>query len=80
MRGRFSDLQKNVRAEVEFSFIQDRLTVQEREKEEARERQAEREAAILAEQRKRETHKLVEHLVKLDGVERKAKDNDPQGD
>lgn len=55
------------------------MTVQEREKEEAKARQAEREALVAAEHRRKDTLKLVETLVKQDVVERKAKDTDLQG-
>jgi len=57
----------------------DRLTIQEREREEAKEREAERQAQIQRDQRKKETMRMVETLVKTDIVERKAKDNDPLG-
>jgi len=60
-------------------FLQDRLTVQEREREEAKQRQAEREAQQAAELRRRETLRMVEEAVKKETTERKAKDNDPAG-
>ena len=59
--------------------LQDRLTVQEREREEAKQRQAEREAQQAAELRRRETLRMVEEAVKKETTERKAKDNDPAG-
>jgi microfibrillar-associated protein 1 len=62
-----------------FSVIQDRLTVQEKEREEAKERVAEREAQAKAEQRRKETLRIVETMVKEDVIDRKTKDSDPLG-
>ena len=63
-----------------FVRKKDRLTVQEREREEAKQRQAEREAQMLAEQRRRDTLRMVETAVKLEVQERKTQEtNDPDG-
>ena len=51
----------------------DRLTVQEHEREEAKKRQVEREAAQLAELRRRDTLRMVENAVKLEVEEKKTK-------
>eukprot|EP00095_Tigriopus_kingsejongensis_P003691 maker-scaffold11_size778918-snap-gene-6.56 protein:Tk03691 transcript:maker-scaffold11_size778918-snap-gene-6.56-mRNA-1 annotation:"microfibrillar-associated protein 1" len=74
-----SEGDEGARLKPVFVRKKDRLTVQEREKEEAKARLAEREAAMAAEHRRKNTLKLVETLVKQDVIERKAKDNDPQG-
>ena len=62
-----------------FVRKRDRLTVQEREKEEAKQRQAEREAMMMAEQRRKDTLRMVETAVKQEAEDKKSKDNDPQG-
>jgi len=59
-----------------FVRAKDRLTIQEREREEARARQAEREAAKLAEERRRSTLRMVEDEVrKTEMALRKAEDD-----
>lgn len=60
-------------------IFQDRLTVQEREREEQKERLAEKEAQQMAEYRRKDTLKKIENIVKENAVERKAKDGDPLG-
>lgn len=60
-----------------FVRKQDRLTQIEREREEAKMRQVEKEAAFSAEQRRRETLRMVENSIKLEAEEKKKKDNDP---
>eukprot|EP00094_Tigriopus_californicus_P005236 TCALIF_05049-PA protein Name:"Similar to MFAP1 Microfibrillar-associated protein 1 (Bos taurus)" AED:0.05 eAED:0.05 QI:168/0.75/0.8/1/1/1/5/1455/463 len=74
-----SEGDEGARLKPVFVRKKDRLTVQEREKEEAKARQAEREALVAADHRRKNTLKLVETLVKQDVVERKAKDTDLQG-
>ena len=74
-----SDEEEGARLKPVFVRKGDRLTIQEREREEAKEREAERQAQIQRDQRKKETMRMVETLVKTDIVERKAKDNDPLG-
>ena len=74
-----SDEEEGARLKPVFVRKGDRLTIQEREREEAKEREAERQAQMLRDQRKKETMRMVETLVKTDIVERKTKDNDPLG-
>jgi len=74
-----SEEEEGARLKPVFVRKKDRLTVQEREREEAKQREQEREAARAAEARRRETLRMVESTVKAEAVERKTKDNDPQG-
>merc|ERR1711971_1370354 len=76
-----SEGEEGARLKPVFVRKKDRLTVQEREREEAKQRQAEREAQILAEQRRRDTLRMVESAVKLEASERKttADGHDPEG-
>ena len=74
-----SDEEEGARLKPVFVRKGDRLTIQEREREEAKEREAERQAQVQRDQRKKETMRMVESLVKTDIVERKAKDDDPLG-
>ncbi|QQP40394.1 Uncharacterized protein FKW44_014415, partial [Caligus rogercresseyi] len=62
-----------------FVRKRDRLTLEEREKEASKARVAEKEAAALAEVRRRQTIKMVEDDVRREFVSRKAKANDPIG-
>ena len=62
------------------NLLQDRLTVQEREREEAKERAKEHEAQRAAEARRRETLRIVESTVKAEVAERRNKDSDPLGE
>jgi len=76
-----SEGEEGARLKPVFVRKKDRLTVQEREREEAKQRQAEREAQILAEQRRRDTLRMVESAVKLEVQERKTQlSNDPDGE
>ena len=56
------------------------MTVQEREREEAKERAKEHEAQRAAEARRRETLRIVESTVKAEVAERRNKDSDPLGE
>merc|ERR1711953_1214928 len=75
-----SEGEEGARLKPVFVRKKDRLTVQEREREEAKQRQAEREAQMMAEQRRRDTLRMVETAVKLETQERKTQEsNDPDG-
>ena len=54
--------------------------MQEREREEAKERAKEHEAQRAAEARRRETLRIVESTVKAEVAERRNKDSDPLGE
>ena len=73
-----SEQEEGARFKPVFVRKRDRLTVQEREREEAKQRQNEREAALLAEQRRRDTLRMVENTVKLEEEKKKSKE-DPEG-
>ena len=73
-----SEQEEGARFKPVFVRKRDRLTVQEREREEAKQRQNEREAAILAEQRRRDTLRMVENTVKMEEEKKKTKE-DPEG-
>jgi len=62
-----------------FVRAKDRLTIQEREREEARARQAEREAAKLAEERRRSTLRMVEDEVRKTEMALRKAENDTLG-
>merc|ERR1712113_230684 len=53
-----------------------RMTIKEKERQEAKERQAEREAQLLADQRRRDTKRMVENTVKLEMEDKKKSDPD----
>jgi len=74
-----SDEEEGARLKPVFVRKKDRLTVQEREREEAKQRQQEHEAQRAAEARRRETLRMVESTVKAEVAERKNRDNDPLG-
>ena len=74
-----SEEEEGARLKPVFVRKKDRLTVQEREKEEAKQRQLEREAEEAKKTRRRETLRIVESTVKKEVMERKEKDSDPQG-
>lgn len=74
-----SDEEEGARLKPVFVRKKDRLTVQEREREEAKQRQQEHEAQRAAEARRRETLRMVESTVKAEVAERKNKENDPLG-
>ena len=67
-----SEQEEGARFKPVFVRKRDRLTVQEREREEAKQRQNEREAAILAEQRRRDTLRMVENTVKMEEEKKKT--------
>ena len=67
-----SEEEEGARLKPVFVRKRDRLTVQEREREEAKQRQVEREAAQLAELRRKDTLRMVQNSVKLE-VEEKIK-------
>ena len=71
-----SDAEEGARLKPIFIRKKDRLTVQERDREEAKQRQIEREAQILAEQRRRDTLRIVEHSVKQEFEDKKKSDPD----
>ena len=71
-----SENEEGARLKPVFVRKQDRLTQVEREKEEAKQRQIEREANILAEQRRRDTLRMVENSVKLEAEERRKNEKD----
>ena len=73
-----SEEEEGARFKPVFVRKQDRLTLQEREREEAKQRQNEREAQMLAEQRRRDTLRMVENSVKLEEEKKKSKE-DPEG-
>ena len=73
-----SEEEEGARFKPVFVRKKDRLTVQEREREEAKQRQNEHEAQMLAEQRRRDTLRMVETSVKLEEEKRKSKE-DPEG-
>merc|ERR1712020_562187 len=52
------------------------MTIKEKERQEAKERQAEREAQLLADQRRRDTKRMVENTVKLEMEDKKKSDPD----
>ena len=62
-----------------FVRKKDRLTVHEKEREDAKQRQLALEEQKKIEMRRRETLRMVESTVKKEVMERKEKDNDPQG-
>ncbi len=74
-----SEEEEGARLKPVFVRKKDRLTVQEREREEAKQRQVEREQAQLAEQRRRDTLRMVENTVKAEQAEKRSKENDPSG-
>ena len=71
--------EEGARLKPVFVRKKDRLTVQEKEKEEAKQRQLEHEAQEATKARRRETLRMVESTIKKDILERKEKDTDPQG-
>ena len=62
-----------------FVRKKDRLTIQEREGEERRQRQLEKQAIKKAEMRRRESLRMVEACVKNTILEQKSNNNDPKG-
>ena len=74
-----SEEEEGARLKPVFVRKKDRLTVQEKEKEDAKQRQIEREAEEAKKARRRETLRIVETTVKKEVMERKEKDTDPLG-
>merc|ERR1712158_328857 len=67
--------EEGARLKPVFVRAKDRLTIQEREREELKAKQAERELAKMAEERRRQTLRMVEAEVRK-GLEGPAKDGD----
>jgi len=70
-----SEEEEGARLKPVFVRAKDRLTIQEREREELKAKQAERELAKMAEERRRQTLRMVEAEVRK-GLEGPAKDGD----
>merc|ERR1719189_2338916 len=70
-----SEEEEGARLKPVFVRSKDRLTIQEREREELKAKQAERELAKMAEERRRQTLRMVEAEVRK-GLEGPAKDGD----
>merc|ERR1712168_845526 len=70
-----SEDEEGARLKPVFVRAKDRLTIQEREREELKAKQAERELAKMAEERRRQTLRMVEAEVRK-GLEGPAKDGD----
>ena len=72
--------EQEARLKPVFVRAKDRLTIQEREREEMKARQAEREAQKLAEERRRQSLRMVENEVRKTQIaERKAAEGDTVG-
>ena len=71
-----SDDEEGVRMKPRFIPKNDRMTIKEKERQEAKERQAEREAQLLADQRRRDTKRMVENTVKSEMEDKKKSDPD----
>ena len=71
--------EEGVRWKPVFVRKRDRLTVQEREREEARQRQLEQEEIKNAEIRRKETLRIVESCINRENIEHKARYTDPEG-
>merc|ERR1740128_514473 len=72
-----SEEEEGARLKPVFVRAKDRLTIQEREREEAKARQLEKEAARAAEERRRQTLRMVEDEVrKVNMAERAADDGE----
>jgi len=74
-----SDQEDGARLKPVFVRAKDRLTIQEREREEARARQLEKEATRAAEDRRRQTLRMVEDEVRKATMAERATDNDLLG-
>jgi len=74
-----SEEEEGARLKPVFVRSKDRLTIQEREKEEMKQRQVEREATRMKEERRRQTLRMVEDEVRKSSNAEKATANDPQG-
>merc|ERR1719228_96080 len=70
-----SEEEEGARLKPVFVRAKDRLTIQEREREELKAKQAERELAKIAEERRRQTLRMVEAEVRK-GLEGPAKDGE----
>jgi len=74
-----SEAEDGARLKPVFVRAKDRLTIQEREREEAKARQLEKEATRAAEDRRRQTLRIVEDEVRKATMAERATDNDMLG-
>jgi len=71
--------EQGARLKPVFVKAKDRLTIQEREREEMKARHAEREAARAAEDRRRQTLRMVEDEVRKSTMAERKEDGEPMG-
>merc|ERR1719447_1196792 len=74
-----SEEEEGARLKPVFVRAKDRLTIQEREREELKARQAEREAARAAEERRRQSVRMVEEEVRKTTMAKRKADGDTLG-
>lgn len=74
-----SEEEEGARLKPVFVRAKDRLTIQEREREDAKAKLAEREASKIKDERRKQSHRMVEEEVRKTTMTEKATANDPMG-